>query len=285
MKVALICCGRLENRYAVEWVEYYKQLGIDHIYIADNNYDDEEHFEDVLQQYIDEQFVTIYNYRNVVKVQTVAYSEIYYKISGDYDWICIFDFDEFLTFTKDKNIKEYLSRECFKGIDQILINWKSYTDNNLIYDDGRPCLERFTELLDPDRCVRNKFKRENEIVKQILRSNVKDLIIGTHITEGADIFDRTCNNSGEPIPQENKYMLYQNINYDLAYLRHYVTKTIEEYINLKVRRGGGDITKDEFNTYYGNNGLTVFFRYNKVTPEKLEFLKSKGIKYITEENK
>ena len=77
MKVALICCGRLENRYAVEWVEYYKQLGIDHIYIADNNYDGEEHFEDVLQQYLDEQFITILNYRNVVKVQTVAYSEIY----------------------------------------------------------------------------------------------------------------------------------------------------------------------------------------------------------------
>ena len=37
MKVALICCGRLENRYAIDFVEYYKQLGIDHIYIADNN--------------------------------------------------------------------------------------------------------------------------------------------------------------------------------------------------------------------------------------------------------
>ena len=170
MKVALICCGRLENRYAVEWVEYYKQLGIDHIYIADNNYDEEEHFEDVLQQYLDEQFITILNYRNIEKVQKVAYTEIYNQISKDYDWICIFDFDEFLTFTKDKNIKEYLSRDCFKYKDQILINWLSYTDNNLIYDDGRPCLERFTELLDPNICVRNKFEQENKIVKHKIKT-------------------------------------------------------------------------------------------------------------------
>ena len=121
-----------------------------------------------------------------------------------------------------------------------------------------------------------------KIVKQILRSNIKDIEISTHISEADHLYDRTCNNIGESIPLECWHMLFQNVNHDLAYLRHYATKTIEEYINLKVRRGGGDITKDEFNTYYGLNGLTNFFRYNKVTPEKLEFLKSKGIKYIAE---
>ena len=48
MNVGLICCGRLENRYAVEFVEYYKQLGFDQIIILNNNHDGEEHFEDVL---------------------------------------------------------------------------------------------------------------------------------------------------------------------------------------------------------------------------------------------
>ena len=209
MKVALICCGRLENRYAVEWVEYYKQLGIDHIYIADNNYDGEEHFEDVLQQYLDEQFITILNYRNVEKVQKVAYTEIYNQISKDYDWICIFDFDEFLTFTKDKNIKEYLSRDCFKYKDQILINWLSYTDNNLIYDDGRPCLERFTELLDPNICVRNKFEQENKIVKHKIKTPASAGVFYTqmsvhrkryaNISLIASLFSAACNISFTPL--------------------------------------------------------------------------------------
>ena len=64
MNVALCAIGRLENRYAVEFVDYYKNLGVDKIFISDNNYNDEEYFEDVLQPYIDENFVEIIDCRN-----------------------------------------------------------------------------------------------------------------------------------------------------------------------------------------------------------------------------
>ena len=46
MKVALCCIGRLENQYAVEFVEHYKKLGFDKIFVYDNNHSDEEYFED-----------------------------------------------------------------------------------------------------------------------------------------------------------------------------------------------------------------------------------------------
>ena len=36
-KVAVCAIGRLENRYAVEWVEHYNALGVDKIFIYDNN--------------------------------------------------------------------------------------------------------------------------------------------------------------------------------------------------------------------------------------------------------
>ena len=64
MKVALFAIGRMENRYAVEWVEHYKNIGFDKIFIYDNNFGDEEHFEDVLQPYIDSRFVEITDYRD-----------------------------------------------------------------------------------------------------------------------------------------------------------------------------------------------------------------------------
>ena len=137
IKVALICCGRLENRYAIEFIEYYKELGFDHIYIIDNNHDGEEYFEDILQFLIDKNFVTIYNYRNLEAIQWNAYKEIYEKINNKYDFIFFCDFDEFLTLVKDRNIKEYLTRNCFNNYNQILINWKIYSDNDLIYDDGQ----------------------------------------------------------------------------------------------------------------------------------------------------
>ena len=84
MKVALCCIGRLENRYAVEFVEWYKKLGIDKIFVYDNNYDGEEHFEDVLQPYIDEGLVNMTDFRNKSVCQLEAYQDCYNNHSNEF---------------------------------------------------------------------------------------------------------------------------------------------------------------------------------------------------------
>ena len=38
MKVALCCIGRTENQYAIEFVEWYKNLGFDKIFVYDNKH-------------------------------------------------------------------------------------------------------------------------------------------------------------------------------------------------------------------------------------------------------
>lgn len=37
MKVAICVIARLENNYLREWVEYYLKLGVDTIFLGDNN--------------------------------------------------------------------------------------------------------------------------------------------------------------------------------------------------------------------------------------------------------
>ena len=81
-----------------------------------------------------------------------------YKISNNYDWVAFYDFDEFLILTKDKNIKEYLSRDCFKYANQILINWKTYTDNDLVYT---------LEYSPKPNYARSIYKPQNKIGKVI----------------------------------------------------------------------------------------------------------------------
>ncbi len=274
MKVALVCCGRLENRYVIEFVEYYKQLGFDHIYIADNNRENEEHFEDVLQSYIDDHFVTIYNYRHINGyVQYVAYIDIYNKISNEYDWIAFYDFDEYLTFTEDSNIKEYLGRECFKDANQILINWKTYTDNDLIYDDERSCLERFTEPMELyKKAELNDWCITNEIIKCIIKSKLKNIQLKTvHLFTNDILKSTTYNSIGELV---NNIEYWQPIHYELAYIKHFTTKTIEEWVNNKLKRGTGDRTDSQFKETYN---IERFFKYNKMTHEKLKYLKDHNI--------
>lgn len=278
MKVALVVIGRLENRYAVEFVEYYKQLGIDTIFIVDNNYDGEEYFEDVLQKYIDEKFIYVLHYRNNQEeyLQVNMYIKIYQKFKTQFDWFMFFDFDEFLTLTEDKNIKDYLSRDCFKDKNQILINWKIYTDNNLIYDDGRPCLERFTTPMDIYKCVGYKNIAENMHVKCILRGNINSDIImkDPHHANGTIINQTSCNNKGDIIP-EYYCGPWQEINYELAYIKHFTTKTIDEWFSIKYKKGVGDRDLESFFETYPKER---FFKYNDITDEKLNYLKDKGIK-------
>ena len=263
MKVALCCIGRLENQYAVEYVEYYKSIGFDKIFIYDNNHDGEEHFEDVLQSYIDDGFVTVIDFRNKEAAQLLAYNDCYSKYENEYDWIAFFDFDEFLTLVKDKDIKSYLSR--FDGFQGVKINWMVYTDNNLIKSDGRGVLERFTTPMEYDKCVTYKFP-ENYHAKSILRTRNGFVWNGTpHNINGAKYADSDGNETNDSP--------FQKYSYESAYIKHFTTKTIEEFINGKYKKGTADRDIKSFkNTTYGS--IDSFFKVNERTKEKDEYINS-----------
>ena len=277
MKVALCVCGRLGNRYVSEYVKHYKNLGFDHIYIGDNNRDGEENFKDVLQSDIDENFVTLYDYRHLTAFTDLIYTyftDMYNKLSNEYDWIAFFDMDEFLTLVKDTNIKDYLSRKCFKNANQILINWKTYTDNDLIYDDGRPCLERFTTPMDINKHAEPdeyNWIVTNELTKCIIRTNIKDAKLKTnHLFANNILEDTTYNSEGYKV---SELQPWQHINYNFAYIKHFPTKTIEEWVHNKMMMWG-NINDNNVKKLYD---IKRFFKYNKITPEKINYLKKHNI--------
>ena len=68
LKFAICAIGKLENLIARDFVLYHLELGVDKIYIYDNNEIDGEKFEDVLQDLIDEKFVEIIDMRGKKKV-------------------------------------------------------------------------------------------------------------------------------------------------------------------------------------------------------------------------
>lgn len=270
MKVALCVCGRLGNRYVSEYVKHYKNLGFDHIYIGDNNRNGEENFKDVLQSDIDENFVTLYDYSHLTAFTDLIYTyftDMYNKLSNEYDWIAFFDFDEFLTLVKDTNIKDYLSRECFKNTNQILINWKLYTDNDLVYDDGRSCLERFTTPMDINKYVQYGDIKENQHIKCIVRTKIANVKCeSVHYLSAELLENTTYNNCGTKIIPDT----YQEINYELSYIKHFFTKTIDEFINNRIKKW---INWDFHNFVFTLNN---FFKVNNLTQPKINYLTQNG---------
>jgi len=263
MKVALCAIGRLENQYAVEFVEWYKNLGFDKIFIYDNNHDGEEYFEEVLQQFIDNEFVEIIPYRNVEKAQFSAYNECYAKHKNEYNWFAFFDFDEFLMLQKDDNIKLFLSR--FSEDKQcILINWMIMDDNDLVHNNGKPLMERFTRQMSTSCKGAHPFP-ENDHVKSILRGGIDGIHFSDtpHSPNNDIVFCDAVGNICE-------YCYHKPCTFNGAYLKHFITKTIDEWLNNKMVRGTADREYDVFSWTYK---IDDFFKFNERTKEKEEYIK------------
>jgi hypothetical protein len=95
-EVCICTIGKEENRYIKEFVEHYKKLGVDKIFLYDNNKKKGERFDSILSEYIKEGFVEIFNYRGIIAPQLKVFEKCYNKHKNLYDWFIFFDIDEFI---------------------------------------------------------------------------------------------------------------------------------------------------------------------------------------------
>lgn len=260
--IALCCIGKCENDYIREFVEYYKCLGFDKIYLYDNNDLDGERFEYVIGDYINQGFVELTDYRGRLCCQLQAYDDCYLKHGKDVSWMCFFDCDEFLTLPKHCHVKEFFSLPIFNKYQIMHINWMCYGDCEQLDTDGRGVLDRFPNPK-PFTFCRNGLYYDNDVIKSCVRGGLKFLEWHSpHVVSG---FYKCCNAMGNPCEITSTISPY---NFDNAYLRHYMSKSIGEWVRVKMKRGYPDQSKESASTVLG---LNVFFHINEKTPEKIEY--------------
>jgi hypothetical protein len=252
--VAICAIGRMENRYAVEWVEHYLKLGVNKIFIYDNNRpDDGEHFVDVLQPYVDRNQVEIIPWEGL---QKPAYEDCYNRHNGEYQWIGFFDFDEFLQ-TPSGNVDKLL--EPLTNADVVVINWRTMTDNGMTQYDDRLVQERFTEAREQDF-------HTNHHVKCFVNTGIPGISFNDPHCPNAPRL-HVVNVRGEQVEQKP---LQPAIIHDIAYINHYDTKSAWEWVNIKQKRGtcsGEETTKLKHAA-----NVEYFFGINERTTEKEQIL-------------
>ena len=242
--------------YIKEFIEYYIKLGIDHLFIYDDNDPNTEKMSNIINNSY-AKYVSIYeNIKNLIKLQTDAYNTCYKNNNQKFDWLLKFrffiqkiyklrlnfktqilmiDMDEFLVI-KNNNLKNYLTKSIFNKCDFIKFNLVLTTDNNLIHYDNRSLFERF-----------KKPYLKSGFVKSIIRGNITHLGYSIHSPYESPI---TCNSSGKKI-------LYKVMNFDYmvpidikyAYIIHFKYKSTEEYIN-KYKRGYSNWLGNRLNEAY-----------------------------------
>ena len=268
LKIAICVIAKQENKYIIEFINYYQKIGFEKIILYDNNNINGEIFDDLLKKYIRKNFVEIINFRGIYKPQRAAYMHCYNNNKNIFDWIAFYDVDEFLYLINYNNIKNFLSSDIFKNCSSILINWKYYGDNNHLFYDSKPIMERF----------KIPFEFPKNYKDLILKCASKSIIRGglnitwahfPHFLKSQSI----CRPNGEIIHDP-----FSSPQYSIAYIKHYATKSTEEYADRLIK--GTVNSKIIFNDEFIIKRLKIYyFLFNKITKKKIELLEEKlGIK-------
>ena len=146
-KVCVCTLGKKENRYIREFVEHYKKYGVDKIYLYDNNNIDDERFEEVINEYIEEGFVEIIDFRGKIRPMYRIMNHCYRKNYKNYNWLIFFEIDEYIYLKDFNNIKLFLNNSRFNNCQKVQLNWIFHTDNNLLHYENKTLKERFPDIL------------------------------------------------------------------------------------------------------------------------------------------
>ena len=269
MRVVICAMAKNEHLYINEWVKHYLSIGFDKIYLFDNDEENKEYIGD----YIDKSFlpqVEIINIRGQKKehLQHDIYTNFYNTHS--FDWCLFCDVDEFLMGVN--NIKDFLAQDLFKKVEQIRVMWKLFGDDDQIERDmNKSIFECFKQEIKSSLMRDLKTKGNLEIQgKAIVRGCLHNVVIRS--PHFASFFVR--NNvipsvlpSGKPC--KSKVVIYENYSKEKVFLYHYMTKSLSEFVNQKLNRNDA--------VYNQQIKLDYYWRINKKTPQKLEWLKQKGL--------
>ena len=263
-KFCLIAMCKLENNYLDEWINYHLNIGFDKIVIIDNNDTYGEHRENIHDvSSINTPNVEIYPLNNGKYLQQIYYTRIYEKYKYEYDWFMCLDIDEFLTLSNHSTVQEFVKQEKFKNYNAIRLSWLIYGDSGIIESTNNFSVHRFTNP--------NYEHVDNRLVKTLFKTFKNEDLFFPNSHGPMAMNMRCCNGDGVEVKfPQHSYIPSCAITHKDAYIRHYITKTVSEYLNKKLIRGGSAQTKSDLNDKYN---LRNFFKYNEATHEKINYIK------------
>jgi hypothetical protein len=260
-KVVVSCPIKGDNEYLIEFTEHYVNLGFDKIVFYDNNDDDMIDPCEVFENYNKKNKVEIFDYRNY-SFDDSWHRKIFFTYY-DFDWVLFVDDDEFLELKKHDNIKDFIS-SFDDHVTKIAFNNLHFGDNDKIYYEDGLVQDRFSIPLPLDSGTDNYLF--NCAVKSLLKKvNIQDI----HNINAHTLADQMPYYSADNriITLKNFWRMDEvDMTFDTAFIKHYCTKSLEEFVKCKIKRAKTNniVHKDRFkiDSYY--------YLYNKRTAEKDE---------------
>ena len=229
-----------EHEYLDEWIKYHLDLGVNHIFIFEDI--DSDSHKEICDKYGD--MVSLNSVTDIldeVDVKTVIELKetkrsnpqfIYFKKGlsyiqslSIYDWCFVIDCDEFITFeTNGSKLEDTL--EIYRDYDAFILQWKIYGASGHIekpsYKNGG-IIDTYKEEMKGYIPIKKPY-----LTKPCYNMKTYKSQFFGHIHQTSDF----CNWCKTDFSKNRETIIYKNI-----YLRHYITKSWEEYVWKRKTRG------------------------------------------------
>ena len=261
IKVALCTMGKKENLYVNEFVGYHLKIGIDHIFIYDDNGPNEERMSDAIPfEYKNKTTV----YENIKKMslnnQADSFTHCYQNNIKKFDWLVMIDMDEFV-YIVNGTLKDYLVNNKFNKCDFIRLHWVTTNDNGLVHYDNRSLFQRFKPPYFKDRSI-----------KSIVKGNIPKLKYWVHSPKFSPERNISCINTGDLFDGVYTSEGSHKVNVEKSFVIHFRYKSTEEFI-AKYKKGLSNwFGNKEYELSVLNRKLDEYFEQNEITLEKLDYV-------------
>ena len=267
MRVVVCAMAKNEQLYIKDWVKHYLKIGFDKIYIYDNDDPSSPYIGDFIEK---KHRVEIIDIRGQAKpgLQHEVYTNFYN--THEFDWCLFCDIDEYLVGVN--NVHLWLEQWYLRNAKQIRIKWRLFGDDNLITRDMRvPVYKAFTKevkhSMNRDLITKGNLEKQ---AKSFIRGGMKDIIIQSPHFGSIRRRDNVIPSilpSGRPT--WSKVAINEDYSREFIYLNHYMTKSLSEFVDQKLNRNDA--------VFNFNLKLDYYWRINEKTPQKLEWLKERGL--------
>jgi glycosyltransferase involved in cell wall biosynthesis len=140
----VICaCARWETEYIVEWLNYYRALGFDHVFLYCNDDDPGPLYERVLPFTQGPAPFVTFRYHQHLGQQFEMYAHFIANGMAEAQWVSFFDIDEFLRLPEGEQIGDFMRRFA-PEVECVLFNWMFFGPNGHKAPPSGPVLEHFT---------------------------------------------------------------------------------------------------------------------------------------------
>lgn len=240
---SLTLCGiaRNEGPYLLEWIAWYKLLGIQRIVIYDNASQDVS--VSILPALHRAGEILLYPWpdRPGEQPQIPAYRDAVARCPTD--WIAFLDLDEFLVLHAHRNVIDLLDAlpdEC----SAVAFNQRFFGSSGLASWDDRLVIERFVRTAPPNHPF-------NAWVKTVARTARITDVVNPHGCELSSGY--YADPAGRPCVIE-EYSRTREIALGVGQYNHYILKSREEYLRKRAR-GRGTVTADDPSKHAKYSGL------------------------------